>query len=76
ARVTERYAALHAPGPLLAQLDERQRPHELADVMHPFARVALERFRTVELEEGTELAHYLAASVSVVKNPPPPAETG
>ena len=45
--------------------------------MHALLRVALERLRALDLEEGAELAHQTAASsVSAVKKPPPPVETG
>ena len=74
--MAERHAALHAPRTLLPQLDQWQRPHEFPHVVDALGRVAFDRFRAAELEEGAELAHYLAASVSVVKKPPPPAETG
>ena len=77
AGVAERHAALHATWPpALRSSTQRQRPDELTHVVDALGRIALERLRAVELEEGTELAHYLAASVSVVKKPPPPAETG
>ncbi len=75
--VAERHAALHAAGALVAQLEQRQRAHELAHVVHALLRVALERLRARDLEEGTELAHQRApSSVSAVKKPPPPVETG
>ena len=74
--MTERDAALHAAGGLLAQLDERQRADELAEVADALRRRPLGRLDAVQVEEGADLAHYAASSVSVVKNPPPPAETG
>ena len=75
--MAERNAALHAAGRLLAQLDERQRADELAEVADALRRRALRRLDAVQVEEGADLAHYAAASsVSVVKKPPPPAETG
>ena len=64
--------------PWLRSSSERQRPHELADVVDALGGIALERLRAVDLEEGAELAHYAASSLSVsaVKKPPPPVETG
>ena len=75
--VAERHPALHAARALVAQLEQRQRAHELAHVVHALLRIALERLRARDLEEGTELAHQRApSSVSAVKKPPPPVETG
>jgi hypothetical protein len=74
--VAEGHAALHAAGALPAELREWERTDELAHVPHALGRIALERLCAVELEEGAELAHYDASSVSAVKNPPPPVETG
>ena len=76
--MAERHAALHAARALLAQLDERQRAHELAVVADALARRALRRLRARELLEAADLAHQAAASSSDsrVKRPWPPAETG
>ena len=75
----ERDAALHAARALLPQLDERQRADELAVVADPLSGVALRRVLPAVLEEAAELAHQAAApalSVSVVRKPSPPLETG
>ncbi len=77
--MAERHAALHAARALLAQLDERQRLHELAVVVHALGRRALGRLRALQLQKGAELAHYAAASavsVSAVKKPSPPVDIG
>ena len=50
-------AALHAARALAAQLEQRQRPHELAHVVDALGGIALERLRARDLEEGAELAH-------------------
>ena len=73
--VAERNAALHAPRTLVPQLEQRQRPDELAHVLDALRRIALERLGPVELEKRAELTHYAASSLSVVKKPPPPVET-
>ena len=52
AAVAEGDAALHAAGSLRAQLDERQRPDELAIVADALARVALDRPGALVLEEA------------------------
>src|SRR5579871_2838533 len=49
AAVTERHAALHAARGLLAQLRQRQRADELAEVTDALAGIALRRRRTTEL---------------------------
>ena len=56
--MTERDAALHAAGGLLAQLDERQRADELAEVADALGRRPLGRLDAVQVEEGADLAHY------------------
>ena len=74
--MAERHAALHAARALLAQLDERQRAHELEVVADALGGRALRRLRARELLEAADLAHYAASSDSRVKRPWPPAETG
>ena len=74
--VAERDTALHAAGALATELEQRQRPHELAHIQHALGRLALECLRARNLEEGAELAHQPFSSVSAVKKPPPPVETG
>src|SRR6478752_1268031 len=74
--VTERHAALHAAGSLRAQVCERQRADELADVADALAGGAAGRFRAAKAEEGPDLAHQAASSDSLVTKPTPPAETG
>jgi hypothetical protein len=75
--VAERHPAFHAAGALVPQLEQREGAHELAHVVHALLRIALEWLRARDLEEGTELTHQRASSsVSAVKKPPPPVETG
>ena len=77
--VAKRNAALHAAGALMLQLDERQRADELAVVADALGRRPLGRVGARELLEAADLAHYATASsvsVSRVKRPWPPADTG
>ena len=74
--MAERHAALHAAGSLRAQLGERQRADELADVADALRGRAPGRFGAAEAEEGADLAHQAASSDSLVTKPTPPAETG
>ena len=76
AAVAEGHAALHAARALLAQLAQRQRADELAQVADALARVALRRLLPADLDERPDPPHYAAASDSLVTNPTPPAETG
>src|SRR5262245_1010330 len=69
AAVAERDPALHAPRRLLLQLDERQRPDELAMVADALARGALERLRARVPLEAADLAHQWSPSRSRVRGP-------
>src|SRR5205814_408480 len=74
----ERHAALHAARALVAELDERQRPDELAVVADALAGIALGCIPAPVFEKAAQLAHQTAArvgSVSVVRNPSPPLDT-
>jgi hypothetical protein len=55
--VAERHAALHAAGSLLAQLEERERAHELEVVADALGRGAVRRLAALELLEAADFAH-------------------
>ena len=74
--VAERNATFHAARRLFTQLGQRERSDELAEVADPLARGTFGCLEAAHLQERAEPPHQAASSLSLVKKPAPPVETG